>query len=139
MITFRKTFAKFAGTFLPENYWFITLRKLHISVLQQLKPISNVWENSRLFPFWGNFKSVSLPAFIKEGKVSIRLYLFEKLYLHVNLVIYTKNIFHKSSKLIAYLTPNLGYLPKRHWWSEMLFPPLRWWIEIYQMCFILQN
>ena len=23
--------------------------------------------------------------------------------------------------LIAHLTPNLGYLPKRYWWSKMLF------------------
>ena len=36
------------------------------------------------FSFFGeNFKNVNLPAFIKEGMVSIMLYLFEKLCLHV--------------------------------------------------------
>ena len=44
------------------------------------------------FSFFGkNFKNVNLPAFIKEGMVSIILYLFEKLCLHVKLVIYTMN------------------------------------------------
>ena len=37
------------------------------------------------------FKNVNLPAFIKEGVVSIMLYLFEKLCLHITLVIYTMN------------------------------------------------
>ena len=36
---------------------------------------------------------------------------------------------------IAYLIPNLEYLPKRYWWSKILFLPLRWWIEIFQVSF----
>ena len=97
---FQENFATFAGTFLPQNcYWRITL---HICG-QQLRPISNAWDNSKLCPFWENFKNLNLPAFIKEGMVSIMLYLFEKLCLHGKLVIYTMNIFHKSWKYTNFL------------------------------------
>ena len=47
--------------------------------------------------FGENFKNVNLPVFIKEGMVSIILYLFEKLCVHVKLVIYTMNATFKLS------------------------------------------
>ena len=71
---------------------------LDANKLSALWPISNAWENSKLFPFWKNFKYLNLPVFIKEGMASIMHYLFEKLCLHVKLVIYTMNIFHESWK-----------------------------------------
>ena len=40
----------------------------------------------------------------------------------------------------CFLTPDLECLPKRNWSSKILFPSLiRCLIEIYWMCFILQN
>ena len=33
---------------------------------------------SKKFSFWENFKNLNLPVFIKEGMVSIMIYLFEK-------------------------------------------------------------
>ena len=71
----------------------------------KLSVFANSWGQFQMlerilnFSFFGeNFKNVNLPAFIKEGMVSIMLYLFEKLCLHVKLVIYTLNILHKSWK-----------------------------------------
>ena len=52
-----------------------TLHKYVIRVCQQLRPISNAWENSKLFPFRENFKNVNLPTFLKERMASIILYL----------------------------------------------------------------
>ena len=83
--------------------WHIFTSKLSIHYFMQISyhPLPTVeakfkcLENSKLFPFWENFK---LPTFIKEGIVSIMLFLFEELRLHVKLFIYTKNIFHKSCK-----------------------------------------
>ena len=83
---------------LAHFYYKIIDSLLDTNELSALRPISNAWENSKLFPFWKKFKNLNLPAFIKEGMVSIMHYLFEKLCLHVKLVIYTMNIFHESWK-----------------------------------------
>ena len=60
----------------------------------KLSAFAKSWGYFRMFEkilnfslFWEYFQNLNLPHFIKEGMVSIVLYLFEKPYLHVKLLI----------------------------------------------------
>ena len=79
---------------------------------------------------------------------SIKLSYYCHIFFYIK-ISYTRWVFHKSCKytniklllhkVFLDCPRNLRYLPKRYWSCKMLFRLLRCWIEIYRMCFTLQN